>query len=784
MIKTYLNTFFRKFKKEKLFSFLNLGGLTVGLTTVLLIGLYIVDELSFDKFHSRSEEIYLLYQQTGKGKSSSDRVPYSLANKMLEDLPEIDKTVSITNRDLMVSSGEQVLLDNNVSYVTPDFFDVFDFPLIYGEASKISDPSSIFLTKSVAEKFFGEATLAMAKTVIIDEGEEYQIAGVLADPPANSTIQFEFIVPGKQLFSDRSARNDGPNGYFPTQNWVILKEGTERDALLPKMEAIMRSMPYGDIYEYTEEAQNIFLLPFEQFHLEAGLDYSNSKRSDIRYIYLFSAIGFLVLLIAIINYTNLSTAQSIKRAKEVGLRKVIGASRDQVILYYLLESFALVLFSAILAFAITERMLPWVNGLLDKAMSLDYFTYEFFLIIFGSTLVIGLLSGLYPAFVLSSAKPLQALTDHKKRSKNQFRKVLIVTQFFIAQLLIIATVIIQQQLHYIQNKNLGYDREHLIEIALHDKVGDDPSQFKNQLNTIAGVESVSLSRSTLQRQDIWFMDDNDLGTSDNREVIIDFFGTDADFPSTLGIEMVSGESLQQGKPGVIISESAFKAFGWDSYNERSIKVGQESLPVLGVFADFHNESFKSDIRPGMITLESSKPNFALVRLAPSAIASTLSAVEDLWNGLETGRPLDYKFLDQAYEAQYQAEMRLGEMFLFFSGLAIFIAILGIVGLSTFTIEQRIKEISLRRVLGANYREIFQLFAKSYVGMIFLGFIIAAPIVYYFTKDWLSQFVYRIEPGVISFSSALLVTLMISLSVIVLQIGKTKRINPAETLRNE
>lgn len=784
MLRTYINTFFRKFRKEKLFSLLNLGGLTIGLTTVLLIALYIQDELSFDKFHTQRKNIYLAYQQTGQSLAKSDRVPFQLANKIAEEIPEIEEAVHLQFRPLLVSSEDNAFVNNNVAYSTPGLFEIFDFPLLVGDKKRLSEPNAAYLTKKMAEKFFGDATLAMGKEIKVNEVNVYTVAGVVKDLPSNSTIQFDFLLPGEELFKTNSSRHDSKGGYFPTQNWLLIRDGFNKDLLSEKIETVAKTMPFYGIFEYTGKDNNFFVLPLEDYHLEAGLDYATSKKSDIRYVYLFTAIGVLVLIIAVINYTNLATAQSIKRAKEVGLRKVIGASRNQVITYYLTESFALVFLSSILAFAITERTIPLANNLLEKELNLDYFSPLFFAIILSVTLCVGLLAGIYPAFVLSRAKPLQALNGAKGNSKNGFRKALIITQFFIAQLLIIATILIQQQLHFIQNKNLGYEREHLIEINMYDKVLNKEESFKNELKNLSGVENVSLVRSTLNGNDISFLTGKDIGVEEEKEILFDLFSADQDFISTMGMELIMGENIKDGESDIVITESAYQAFGWDGFEGRKINMMGDVFQVVGVIKDFHNESLKSEVRPAGITSWNNGVQFALVRLSPMTMQETIAKLEGLWNELETGRPFEYKFLDQAYESQYRAEMNLGNLFLFFAGLAIFIAVLGLVGLSTFTIEQRLKEISLRRVLGATYNQLFQLFARSYVGMILVGFILAAPVVYYLANDWLSQFVYRIEPGVGTFGLAVVTTLGISLTIILLQVIKTKRISPAETLRNE
>ncbi|WP_422356516.1 FtsX-like permease family protein [Roseivirga pacifica] len=782
MFRTYITTFFRKFRKERLFSLLNLGGLTFGLTTVLLITLFIRYELSFDRFHEQKEDIYLSWHLMGRNKVKSDRMAYGLAKQIADEVPEVRKLASFQSRNRLVTAGGQTFLDNDMAYVNSDFLSVFDFPLIYGVAE--ADNQSVLVSQTMAEKYFGDATLALGKAITVDEKDEYVISGVLKNVPSNSTLQFDFLSIENQLFDKRSKLMDNEAGYFPAQNWFLMQNGFDKATVQEKMQAIAMSMPYSQRYSNTATDQNIFLLPLTDYHLKADLDFTSSDTSDIRYVYLFGAIGFLVLVIAIINYTNLATAQSIKRGKEVGLRKVIGASRSQILSYYLVESFSLVLIGAMLAFALTERLLPWVNNVLQKEMVLNYFSAEFFVLVFGTTALVGFLSGVYPALVLSKAKPLHALGQGKIGSKSKLRKGLTVVQFFIAQLLIIATVIIQQQLSFIQTKNLGYDKELLLEVDLHDKMDGKAQVFKNELLSVSGIESVSMANSSISYADFGILNKDELGVEEEKEVLTDFFNGDEDFLKTLGMEFVSGQFPTKSAQGIVVNESALAAFGWEGKNDPTLLLGGAKLPLIGVVKDFHNESLKSEIRPSVIYFNGNASKFALVRLTGTEVKETVAQITEKWDAMETGRPMQYKFLDEAYNSQYSVEQRLGEMFLFFSGLAIFIAILGIVGLSTFTIEQRIKEISLRRVLGANYREIFHLFARSYIGMILLGFALAAPVVYYFISDWLAQFVYRIEPGVFSFSSAVIATLVISLSVIVLQIGRTRRINPSEILRNE
>lgn len=781
MLKTYLSTFFRKFKNERLFSLLNLGGLTFGLTTVLLITLFIRDELSYDQFHQQKDDIYVGYHLMGSNRVTSDRMAYGLGKQIKDEVPEVLKLAAYQSRDLMITAGGKTFLENRLAYVSEDFFEVFDFPILYGLNE--SNKSSVMVNYTAAEKYFGEATLAIGQTILVNERDEYVISGVLEQIPANSTIQFDFVLTGNQIFDERS-QMDNEGGYFPAQNWFLMQEGFDQDAVQKKMQSIALNMPYKGRYESTQADQNIFLMPLNDLHLKGALDYSTNEKSDIRYVYLFSAIGLLVLIIAVINYTNLTTAQSIKRGKEVGLRKVIGASRAQILSYYLVESFSLVLVSSVLAFALTERLLPWANSLLDKQMELNYFSMEFFGLIIGITVIVGFLSGIYPALILSKAKPLHALGETKANSKSRLRKSLTVVQFFIAQLLIIATVIIQQQLHFIQTKNLGYDRELLMEVDLNNKLGENAQTFKNELLSIPGVEQVSMANAPISRSGIGEMSAEELGVEGDLSVLTEFFNGDEDFIETFGMELISGQMPNKDLRGILVSESAVEQFTWGTIEERYIVSRGEKIPVVGLVKDFHNESLKSVIRPSIISYNRREPRFAMIKLGGANVQQTVSQITDKWEALDTGRPIQFKFLDEAYNRQYKVEQRLGEMFLFFSGLAIVIAVLGLVGLSTFTIEQRLKEISLRRVLGARYKELFGLFAKGYASMALLGFLLAAPVVFYLIGGWLNQFVYRISPSIMSYSSAFLITFLLAMAIIIVQINRTSKRNPAEVLRNE
>lgn len=784
MLRSYIITFFRKFKREKLFSLLNIAGLTVGLATVILISLFIRDELSFDQHHSKKDSIFLLTQEFGPDAKKSPRVPYTLTLEMVDKIPAFLQIVSTQKSSLLISNDENAFYDNQTLYTSPGILELFDINILKGQKTDFEDPSRAMISENAALKYFGSTEDAIDERIKVDDKDEYIVSGVFESVPANSSLQFDFLLPGTKRFKEISDRIDSKRGYYPTQNWVLLTPNANLDEIGLQMADFALSSKFNWLYEMSESETPLHLLNLIDIHLRSGIERSSISTSDIRYVYLFTAIGALILLIAIINYTNLATAQSIKKAKEVGLRKVVGTSAGQVSRYYLIESLILVFISSIVAFAIAERCIPYLNTLMDKQITLDYLSFEFLTITLGTTLFIGAFAGAYPAFVLSKSKPLDALQSTLS-AKGGMKKGLIITQFFIAQLLIIATIIIQQQLSFIQNKNLGYDREHLIEIDTHEELLSNADVFKTELSRIPGISSVSVSNNVLSWQDIAFMNNENVESENEINIGFDFYNVDHDFLNTMKMEVLQGRSFNENdSEGMVINESALKLFGWETYEGQVIKLWQREYPVVGVIKDFHDKSLKSEISPAGIAVQHDVSNLVIVRVEPVDIKKTMSAIAAVWDGYDTGRPLDYKFYDEEYDAKYQVESRLGQLFMGFAGLAIFIAILGLVGLSTFTIEQRIKEVSLRRVLGANFKQVFLLFAKSYMLMVVIGFLVAAPIVYYALSDWLTQFAYRIEPGLLEFSSSLILVICLVLIIICVQVLKTQRINPASKLRNQ
>ena len=789
MLKSYFRFFFRKLKRERLFFALNLSGLAVGLTAVLLIGLYIKDELSYDNFHSNKDNIYLVTSKRGDEVYAS--FPYRVGKTLSNSIPGIEEVVSINKFERLVYCKDQKSYSNECIYATNNFFEVFDFNLLTGKKAVVLKKNGAVVTKDFAIRLFGSVDEAVGKALTVNGDEQYIISGVAANVPPNSHLKFEVVLPAKQFFEKR-IQDDGERSYFPAKTYLLARGGAEKNELAGLIQKEgERSM--FEFYFRKDNQRQLQLVNLKDIRLRSGILRMPEPVSDIRYVYLFTAIAFLILLMACVNYVNLATAQAIKRSKEVGLRKVIGASRGQLIRYFLTESFLTVFVAVLMAFAATERLLPLYNGMLGKGLKLEYFSFEFFLIISSITLIVGLAAGLYPAFYLARFRPVHALNGGGNfRSGGSLRKGLIIVQFFIAQLLVIATLIIQQQLLYIQQKDLGYNREHLLLINTHRKLSEqNAGVFRQKLNGIAGVQEVSLSRNILDYPSYHGYEDFEPEPGkDKIDIISVLFEVDHDFIRTMGVKLVAGRDFSSDIPtdmetAVILNRALVNKLGWDNPIGKSYLPMGEGRKVIGVVEDFHHDSLKDQVWPAVIVL--SKPHnysFASVRLTPGNIQRAVNSIEKEWDTLVPGIPMDFQFYDDRYDNYYRAEMRLGGIFSFFSGLAIFISVVGVFGLSVYTIQQRIKEISIRKVLGATLIHLVMLVSRSYLWMLAIGFMLAAPIVYYFTQEWLANFQYRIQPGMGVFGLSAGSVMLLVLLVIGSQALKASRANPADVLRNE
>jgi putative ABC transport system permease protein len=797
MIKNYLRLAYRRLIRDKFFSVLNIAGLTVGVTSFILLALYVRHELSYDKFHTNGKRIYALARdvntQNGPELWESYRVSYAALIK--ERIPEFQKMAMLGFVDgELIKLNDESFYEKGILWANNEVFEIFDFPVIEG-AIKLNEPGLAVISASTAKKYFGNEN-PIGKLFELEEDGKFEITAVVQDAPVNSHIQFNFLISSYNALKEAAEKFDGRGGTV-CANYILMPVGVDLDNLMGKIDELMLSdWPENAIRkdDNGELINDAFFFPYEDIHLKSGFTFSPFSVSDIRYVYLFGSVAILILIIACLNYINMVTAKSIKRIKEIGLRKVMGADRRQIIWQTISESFLFTFISVVIAFALAERLLPFYNDLIDRQLSLSYLSLDFVFFVIGLSFLVGVASGLYPALRLSSFQPVQALSGHSgSREKSGLRRGLVFFQFFIAQGLIVATIIIQSQLSYLQNKDLGYNREHVLYISAFDGLGDKAKVFRSELEKISGVQSVSLSNGIFQKNAISFMPLKETEGNENAEeneyFITGLFDVDEEFIPTMGMEIIQGTSFSvEGEIApentMVINEAAQKRLGWDNALGKKMKIWGGEKQVIGVMKDFHDESLKAEVKPTVLVYAKAPKQYVNVRLNPLEIKSTMSAIEAKWNEMVSDRPFQYQFYDEYYDSQYRKEIRLGQIFKIFSLIAISISILGLIGLTAFSAEQRLKEFGIRKVLGAKVQQIGFLLSKEFLILIIIAFGMVSPLVYLGMKDWLSEFIYRIDLSAFTFIIALVITMVIAAIPVVYQTFKVSKVNPANILRNE
>ena len=799
MIKNYLKVAYRNLFRDKLFTVLNIFGLTVGIAAFLLISLFVRHELSFDQFHQKGDRIYSHVTQyyTAEGPSGSESFAVLGGIEFEKSIPEIEKVVQLSGvRGNLVNVLDESFYEEGIYYSNNNIFDVFDFPIQSG-VPDLKTPNKAVITASIAKKYFGDDD-AIGRFITLNKTDTYEVSAVAEDLPSNSYMQFNILVSDHKLVniiipSRKTLRSQWAR---TTYTYFLVKEGITKEVLLDQMLAVAEEKFQSEFHRDSEGKLRYkpALMAYEDIYLKSGFTTGLNATSDIRYVYLFSSIALLILVIACVNYVNLSTAKSVRRAKETGLRKVIGATRNQLIKLYITESFVLTTISVIIAFAITERILPFYNQLVDRQLSLTYWGTEFVFTVVIINLVVSVIAGAYPAFKLSSYKPIEAIRGSKNpKSKKALRRGLVLFQFLVAQLLIIATIIIQSQLTYLQNKDLGYNREQALYIRTYGEVDDKMDVFKQNLKSIPNVESIALSDGIFTWAAITFFNLNSVdGNEDadpNETVLADLFSGDADFVNLMEIEIVEGRGFEAGnssdsREGLLLNETAAKKFGWENPLGKKLKVWGAERHVVGVMKDFHNESLRAEIKPTFVVVNDDATQFVNVRISGNDISGTLDQIEAEWNSLVEGRPMDYTFYDDKFDQHYKNERRLGNIFYVFAAIAIGISLLGLVGLTAFTAEQRLREIGIRKVLGASISQLMALMSREFMVISVLAFTIAIPITYYAMDKWLEAFKYRIEIGALVYFIAIAASIGVAWLVVSIQSIKVAKSNPANVLRAE
>jgi len=806
MFKNYLKVALRNLWKSKSFSAINILGLAVGLATCLLIVLYVVDELSYDRYNQKAERIFRVDSDIRFGGAdlhlavNSDLMGYTLK----KDYPQVEEYTRVyaSSGSKLVRKGSQFIEEQNVAHVDSTFFNVFTLPVLEGDTkSALNEPNTVVITESTAEKYFG--TIHSLGKIIEADKTPYKVTAVIKDVPKNSHFHLDF------LFSMDNVEYDWGNYMSHNfQTYIVLRKGTDYKAFEKNFKTVIekyvlpqaRQFIQVNSMEEFEKAGNKLvysLTPLLHIHLRSDRFPELSTNGNIQYVYIFSAVAFFVLLIACINFMNLSTARSANRAKEVGVRKVLGTERKTLVAQFLIESTVTVIIALVLALGIAALVLPLFNDIAAKSLSItELISLRILPFLVLLPIVVGLLAGSYPAFFLSRFRPIEVLKGNVSAGfkKSGLRNALVVFQFAISIILIMGTIIVYSQLRYIQTKNLGFNKDQVLIINGTGALDNKVDAFKNEVLNMPGVKSGTLSGflpvSNSSRNDNAFS--NEAVMDSKNGLNMQGWRVDYDYIKTMGMEIVKGRSFSRefgsDSTAMIINETAAKFFNFkDPVGKKIYTYDNDnkliSFNVIGVVKNFNFESLRQSIGPLCMVLGRST-GLASFKVNTTNIKGLIGEIENRWKSMAPGMPFSYRFLDESFDEMYRAEQRVGKVAITFAILAIIIACLGLFGLVTYAAEQRIKEIGIRKVLGASVRGIVQLLSKDFLLLVLIAFIIAAPVSWYFMRKWLEDFSYRVNIEWWVFVLAGSIALLIALVTICFQAVKAALANAVKNLRTE
>lgn len=806
MFRNYLTIACRNALRHKGYAIINVMGLAVGMTCCILILLYVQDELGYDRYASRHDRIYRLtmsIETPDRAETRTARSPTAWGWMLTDAFPEIE---GFTRIKAPLVSWQVTYVEGNKRFNEPGFYfadpgilDLFDFNLIRGdENTALNAPNTVVMTESTAARYFGDED-ALGKVIRIDNTYDLTVTGVMEDVPRNSHMTFGFLGSFETLNVNpiyggtdygRNTQNFGPDLY----TYLLLAEGFPAEYLGPKLAEFIESR-YGPALNQFNAQIEAELQPLTSIHLHSNLDGELGANSDIAYIYIFSAVAFFLLLIACINFMNLATARSAGRAREVGIRKVVGAFRVQLIGQFMGESTIMAVLSLTVAVGLVYAFLPAFNALAGKDLAFAFDDMGMVFGLIGIVVLAGALAGSYPALFLSSFQPVAVLKGSSKAGavNTNLRKILVVLQFVISVVFIIGTGAVADQMRFVQDKHLGFEKDQLVVMPL-----GDPRQrliynaYKDKIAGYPHVLGVTVANEMPGGlvNDILFTPD---GAPEEELVRINNMWIDHDFIRTMGIELTAGRDFSRSFPtdtlqAFVINEAAVKWLGWEGAPlDRKIRLGNfKDGRVIGVVRDFHVRSLHSGIEPMMLQLAPGPDplHYLAIRIAPDDVAETMGFLESNWREIYPNDSFTYSFLDQDWGRLYQNEARQGSVFRSFSILAVFIACLGLLGLASFTAEQRTREIGVRKVLGASASGIIALLSKEYVRLVVYANLIAWPIAYFVMNDWLDGFAYRtdLSPWIFVLAAALAIAVtMLTVSYRAVSVART---DPVDALQHE
>ncbi len=784
MWKNYFKIAWRNLSKNKGFTFINIIGLSVGMAGSILILLWVHHQFSFDRFHSKSDNLYQVWNQTDfNGELQSwNYTPKPMAFALKDNYAEIAGVTRFNFPNPILMEAEEIAISQKATQVDPDFFNMFDLPLISGDPDQVfADPHSVVLTENAAFKQFGRLDV-VGETILLDKQVEVVVTGILEDLPSNTEFQFDALVPW-ELWK-KLGMEDEYWGNNSVKTYVELQSGASLAHTNNLIKDITR--------ENSTEDNDVFLYPLSNVHLYSEFKNGVVVGGRIQVVKQFTVLAIFILVIACINFMNLSTARSEKRAKEVGVRKLSGADRGMLIGQFLSESVLLTLFSAVVAFFIFVLVLPVFNQVMDTQLEVPYGYLPFWILFVVFALLTGLLSGSYPAFFLSSFVPAKVLKGYINSPKSSFtlRKGLVVFQFTISVILVAATLIVKSQLDYGLQRDSGYNRDQLVFHELTETLGKSYDSFRNTMMESGAITSISRTMSPLSEgwSNTWAV--NWDGKDPDVVHTFDRFSTDSDLVTTAGLKLIKGRDIDiytypSDSSALLINQTMADLVGMDDIIGQLLEDNGHQWHVVGVVEDFIIGSPYGKVNPMIIAGPKAWFGMLHFRLnAERSVRDNLARIKEVFGQYNTDYPFDYRFVDQAYAAKFENQQRIARLTMMFSALAILISCLGLLGLAAFMAEQRIKEVGVRRVLGASVQTIILLLTRDFVKLVFVSILLAVPITWYVMEKWLMDFTYRIEIDWKVFMITALVTILIAILTVSSQAIKAALSNPVNSLKNE
>lgn len=795
MLVNNIKTILRSLIKSKSYTVLNLIGLTSGLVVFILITLYTQQEFSYDKYHAKADRIYRVYKEDNgnfyKGSNKYAVVPTPLAPAMKADYPQVEDFFRIDSYgNTVIRVENEVYMEPSIHAVDPQVFKILDIEIAHGDKDNVlSGLKEAAISEVIAMKYFGR-TDVIGETIKFRDEYPLQITGVFKEMPQNSHFVIDIAINLEGILTAVNRRMDNWNN-SNFYSFVLLAEGADAAALEAKMPE-MRVKYADDPIDEDGQESIYYLQALTDVHFTKGVNFDIAPNADAQALYIYVGIAFMILVIAGINYVNLATARAINMTREIGIRKVIGALKSDLMIRFLIESALLVLGSLVLSVLLLLLVLPAFSSFIDKEVGIDFSSTQFWLLMATVGIGMTLLSGIYPALMLSRFKPISALKGKGRVAKGNavFRNVLVVFQFAISCALILGASVLTKQLNYIQNLDTGYNRDQILVMGIRERgqgIRNKVEVFKEELKKIPGVKFVTSSNS-LPNNISSNSSANWVGKKEEERVVLYTNVVDHEFVDLYDLEIVEGRNFDPNIPtdetAVLINESAVEALGWDEpIGKQMMRWFGDTGRVVGVLKDFHAHSVHLEIEPIQIFHRPGQFNVS-IKIEGTDMDKTIASIEEAYNSLNTVYPFDYNFFDDIFDRAYLSEMKTAELANWFTGLAILIACLGLYGLATYRVQHRIKEVGVRKVLGASVGRILLLLSRDFGLLLLIAFIIAAPIAYYVMEGWLDGFAYHTTINILTFLLALLMMAIVAGLTVGYRTYRAAVRNPVEALREE